>query len=534
MKVIDIDIENVLQFSNKDRDYLLNTDRFSSLIKYKFDSSEFPTLINDRKSFQTDRKLLVEVIKDQYTSLNTSEKTKKHIESLLDDNTFTITTAHQPNLFTGPLYSIYKILSVINLSEKLTQENSGSKIVPVFVMGSEDHDFEEINHLRLFKKKIEWSTEQSGSVGHFSLVGIKDVIDQVSEILGDNPKTDKLIEALHSYEQSSSNYAEFAFKLFHYLFDRLGLVILNMDDKRLKGQFTEILQSEITSSASAPFVRSAQEHIKGLGHEPQTYIRDINVFYRHGHSRDRIERDGDTYQVIGTDLSFSEDDIKTEISEHPERFSPNVIMRPLYQELILPNLAYVGGGGEISYWLERKTQFEHFGLPFPMLIRRTSAMIGTESALQKFTDMGFADSDLFKENADLVKQFLEISDSPDYSLSAFKKKTQELYSELDSYISGVDKSLSSSTKSEMVKSIKSLDYLSSKLKKSIKQKEEVKLNRIEKFRSSLLPDNGLQERKNNILEYISMYGEEIIDKMLPHCNPMDKKMKFFLMQPEDR
>ncbi len=534
MKVIDIDIENVPQFSQKDRDYLLDTDKFSSFTKYDFDLDEIPQVIAHRQTYSTDRKTLVEALQNQYKSVETSPVTLQNLNLLSEDKTFTFTTAHQPNLLTGPLYSIYKILSVIRISQLAKEKYPDYNFVPVFVIGSEDHDFEEVNHLHLFKKKIVWDTDQSGSVGQFDLSGLAEVITEIKDILGEQSKAKELIEACEAFAKESSDYVSFSFKVFHYLFDQFGLVILNMDRPILKSKFGDIIAKEIIHQSSVPLVRSAQEEIKALGYEPQTYIRDINFFYRKKGIRNRIEKTGDSYQVVDTDIVLTKDQIIEEAKNQAENFSPNVLMRPLYQEVILPNLAYVGGGGEISYWLERKTQFGHYGVPFPMLIRRTSALITSTSTTGQAEKIGLGITDFFQPSNSIIKQYLTQSDSPDYLLDEYKNKIEELYSALNQKITDIDKSLLSSANSEKTKSLKSMDYLSAKLKKSIKAKESVNLNRIEKIRSALLPENGLQERRNNILEYISMYGEQIIEMMLPHCNPFDKKLKLFVMQPEDR
>jgi len=203
-------------------------------------------------------------------------------------------------------------------------------------------------------------------------------------------------------------------------------------------------------------------------------------------------------------------------------------MRPLFQSLILPDLAYVGGGGELAYWMERKSQFEHFDLHFPMLVRRQSAMIVSGSAMKQTGKLGLQLSDLFSDEASLIKTYLSKSDHPDYKLDSYKTKIESLYAELEKHIASIDQSLAKTTQSEAVKSTKSIDYLESKLKKSIKTKEEVNLKRIEKLKTKLFP-SGLQERHDNIFEFISSNGVGIINEMLPHCDPMAKVFKAFLI-----
>lgn len=528
MEVKDIQFTQLNQLSSRDKDYLLHSEKFKDFLQYEFDFESFGKVIEARKNYRVDRQLLVSKIKEQYKDVSSSDFTKKHIEALLAENTYTLTTAHQPSLLTGPLYYIYKILSVINLSTQLKETHPNHSFVPVFVIGGEDHDFEEINHFCLYGKKLEWSSEDSGSVGQFTTKGIKQVLAQAREILGERSQALELLTDLEKDLERCRTYGDFSFKLTHRLFDHLGIVILRMDDADLKRAFIPVIKAEILKGESKAIIEKTQEQLIAAGYKAQTHIRDINFFYKTAGLRNRIEKDGLNYKVVDTDIVFTEAEISSEIDNHPDRFSPNVIMRPLYQSLILPDLAYIGGGGELAYWMERKTQFAHFDLHFPMLVRRQSAMIVTGSSVKQTEKLGLQLTDLFSKEADLVKTYLSKSDNPDYKLDSYKEKIQTLYLELEKHIGTIDQSLSKTTQSEAVKSSKSIDYLESKLKKSIKSKEEVNIKRIEKLKSKLFP-SGLQERHDNIFEFISSNGVGIIDEMLPHCDPMAKVFKAFVL-----
>lgn len=533
MKVIDIDIEKVSQFSKRDSDYILDSKKFIDLLSYDFDYNAFKNIIEARSEFNTDRRLLHEVVSEQYAHLSSSDKTTSLIESLKKSNTYTITTAHQPSLMTGPLYVPFKILSTINLCTKLSKDYPDYNFVPVFVMGGEDHDFEEINHLKLYGKKVEWQSEHSGSVGQFPLDGIPESITEVKNILGERSKMVSFLDEVDTFLQSSDNYGHFSIKVIHALFDRLGLVILNMDNFQFKAAFTHIIKKEIFDNFSYDLVSEAQIKINALGYDGQTHIRDINFFYKKDQLRNRIEEERGNYKVVDTDITFTQKELTLEIDNHPDRFSPNVIIRPLYQELILPNLAYIGGGGELAYWMERKTQFEAVGLPFPMLIRRMSGVIISDSMQSQIEKVNLTIEDIFLPQHDLIKKYLKISEAPDFSLDEYKKEIESVFQKAENKIVTIDKSLGKATQAEKVKAIKSLDYLESKLRKYVKQQEESSLNKITKVTDKFFPSNGLQERNDNILEYMSNYGIELIDKLLDHCDPFDKAFKVFLMQPED-
>jgi bacillithiol biosynthesis cysteine-adding enzyme BshC len=307
-----------------------------------------------------------------------------------------------------------------------------------------------------------------------------------------------------------------------------------MDNAKFKSLFRSIIKKELTSGFSKSLIEETQKKIEDLGHTPQTHIRDINFFYRKDNLRNRIEKKGDQYIVVDSNIRFSAEEMENEIESHPERFSPNVIMRPLFQEFIFPNLAYIGGGGELAYWMERLSHFQSVDIPFPMLIRRTSGMISNESTISQLDKLGLNINLLFEDEHSLIKTYLQVSAAPDYQLTNIKEEIEKIFTKAHDEVVKVDKSLGKTTLAEKVKSIKSIEYLESKLKKSIKQKEESSLNRIKKLSNKYFPSNGLQERHDNILEYVSAYGTGIIDKMLEHCNPFDKKFKVFVMEKEDR
>lgn len=528
MQIETINFRDVPQFSEKDKLYTVDSNTLEDFISANFEYDSFKQLIEIRKSFNTDRQLLQNVIKQQYASVTSSEKTLRLIDALSSDNCFTVTTAHQPSLLTGPLYYTFKILSTIKLASRLQQDYPDLNIIPVFVSGSEDHDFEEINHLHLFGKTINWQSDQKGSVGNFSLDGIKDVIDEVRQILGANSKIQDLMQSIDALVDASKDYGDFSFKLTHLLFDHLGVIVLRMDAAELKKHFIPMIKEEIFNAPSQKLIEETQDRLEAVGVGKQAHAREINFFYKSEFGRNRIVLEGDTYKIVDTNLEFTTQELELEIHNHPEKFSPNVVMRPVYQEYILPNLAYIGGGGEIAYWLERKTQFQHFGVPFPMLIRRNSALLVKQRQIKQIEDLGLKLKDFFERSDDIIKTYIAQSDQPDYRLSEYKSKLSQVFNEMDEKIKAIDPTISKTNQAELAKAMKSVDYLESKLKKTIKQREEVQINRIHKLKESLFP-SGLQERHDNILEYLSAQGIELIDQLYEHMNVFDKDLKIFIL-----
>jgi bacillithiol biosynthesis cysteine-adding enzyme BshC len=237
--------------------------------------------------------------------------------------------------------------------------------------------------------------------------------------------------------------------------------------------------------------------------------------------RARIVREGERFNILGTGLSFTETEMEAELQAYPERFSPNVVLRPLYQETILPNLAYIGGGGEIAYWLERKAQFEHFNVNFPMLVRRNSVLWIDRGTSQKLERLGIAFQQLFQDTDLLVRQFIEAQSETALDLQAEIQELASLFERVREKAVPVDPTLEKAVMAESVKQIKVLEQLESRLMRAEKQKHETSVNQIRALREKLFPGNGLQERQDNFLNFYQKYGETFFHVLKNHLHPLE-------------
>ena len=262
MKVTKVSYDHIHQFSKRDHQYTQESESFGEFIQYPFEYEAFSAVLADRQKYPIDRALLKRVVISQYAGLKISKATQRHLDSMEDSNFFTVTTAHQPSLLTGPLYYVFKILSSIRLAQRLSEDFPSYKVAPVFVIGGEDHDFEEINHLHLYGKQIAWKNDGKGSVGRFDTAGLSAVLTEVGDILGKDAKTAELLKELNEHLNQSKSYGEFSFRMTHTLFDELGLIILRMDEPELKAAFSDHIQKELTQELSADYVRKTQAKIK--------------------------------------------------------------------------------------------------------------------------------------------------------------------------------------------------------------------------------------------------------------------------------
>jgi bacillithiol synthase len=537
--------EKVPQLAKMDIAYSTQLEEIRAFYKYVPQAISFPVLLEDkRKSLPTDyqnvRKAIVAALHTQYDDiLLKNDKFNENIDSILDSDTFTVVTAHQPNLFLGPLYFIYKAITVINLAETASKALNGNvKVVPVFVLGSEDHDLEELNNITVFGKKLVWETEEKGAVGQMSTRDIQPLLAQLETWMGESENAKTLFTQLKNSYQLKNNVAEATQAMLHFLMGKYGLIVLNMSDERLKRLFIPIFKSEILEQKSINFVQETTAKLNELGYKSQAAPREINLFYLTKGSRERIVRVGETlavapdkpnlqttentYQILNTNLTFSEREILAELEQHPERFSPNVVLRPLFQEFILPNLAYVGGGGELAYWLERKSLFEYYGVNFPMLVRRNSVLWLEPDAQKKLQKFGFTPVQFFTDTEVLVRQFVESNLEGDVSLEAEMKELALIFDKLAQKAQVVDPNLEKAVRADEVKFSGALEQWQSRLVRAEKAKHEVTLQQMRTLKEKLFPNNGLQERTENFINYYVKYGEGFVATLKEHLQPFEQ------------
>ena len=481
------------------QDYLSESAELSSFYGLHYNSDNFHEQMEEKSQFPIDRKILVDVLKKQNQAIDLSDLSRANINSLESTNTFTVTTGHQLCVFTGPLYFLYKIVSAINLSLALKKKYPSKHFVPIFWLASEDHDFDEINHIHLFGQTIQWDSSQGGAVGRMNLSDFSSVLDELNAVLGDSKNAEYLKTIFHR-AYSSDNLSQATRVLINELFKDDGLVIIDGDDATLKNSLKDIMKKDIQDHSFYPLIASQSEKLSKQ-YKVQAYVRDCNFF--------QLEK-GRRYRVTDT-LDISE------IEANPEKFSPNVLLRPLYQEMVLPNLAYVGGGAELSYWMQLKTVFESEHVPFPILVLRNSVMLTTPSQIDKINHLGFLLEDFFSSESDLQKKYVQ--NQADTSLDGQLETLSDIFHSIKDRFE--DKAYRPMIDAEYQRQKKSLDNLSKKLYKVEKQKYEVALSQISKIKQDFFPNLMLQERHNNFIPYYLKYGDNFIKKLKEELKPLD-------------
>lgn len=520
-----IAFKNTGYFSELICDYLAESDslkpfynRFPKLEAFKAQLEEKGNTFSKKT-----RTVLVNNLLEQYKTVNLSSATKANIEALKQTNTFTVTTGHQLNLFTGPLYFLHKIVSTINLAKTLNKIYPEYHFVPIYWMATEDHDFEEINYFNFKGKKVRWNKEASGAVGELETEGLEAVFNLFSKELGLGRNADKLRELFKNAYLKHDNLAKATLYLANELFAEYGLVIVDANTKALKQEFIPYIKEELIEQSGIKHVLKTNTQIEAIANKEypiQVNPRKINLFYITKNLRERIVFEDNNYKVLNTEITWDKEAVIKEVEAFPERFSPNVILRPLYQEVILPNLCYIGGGGELAYWFQLQDNFKSNNVVFPILLLRNSVLIKTKQQAQKLEKLNISNQDLFlKRNAFINKKVREISNI-DIDFSKQETHLKQQFAALYKLAEQTDKSFIGAVAAQEKKQLKGIKHLEKRLLLAQKRKLKDHVTRITDLQNQLFPNQSLQERNTNFSQLYLEYGEELIPKLIENLDPL--------------
>ncbi len=516
--------------------YISQANTLQPFYRYPFTMQGIEQSIAHLEQYNYNRPLLSDVLQKQYSHTPCSNSTQQNIAALRQNNTLAIVTAHQPNLLTGPLYFIYKIVSTIKLAQQLQQQYPAYHFVPIYYMGSEDHDFAEINHLHLYGKTLSWQQNDGGAVGRLSTQTLHALFeDELRPILGKDPTAEALFQTLKACYLEQPTLADATRAWVNHLFGKYGLLVLNPDDQALKqGIFKAIALAEITRIAdkqpsSYHWVQQTNQALREANYSTQAFPRSVNLFYLTQNSRERIEAtDNGGFKTSNNSQFWTAQQLCREIDEHADRFSPNVILRPLYQQSLLPAIAWVGGGGELAYWLQLQSVFKELNVHYPVLIPRNSALWIEEQTSKKMKNLSLDAQNLFEDTEQLVIDYVNKNTTNQLDLSAQKQMIATAFEQIAQYALQIDPSLRESVSAEIAKLHKSIENIESKLLRAEKRNFETASNQIRAIKEKLFPQGNLQERYDNMLPYYLKYGDDFIATLLQQFQPFDKQFSIIM------
>ena len=509
-------------FSPLVRDYVEGKGTAMGFVAYAPSYEGVQKAITARKELGVNRPLLVEVLKAQYATVPSTKAVNENINLLLAENTFVVTTAHQPNIFTGPLYFFYKIIHAIQLAADLKKQFPENNYVPVYYMGSEDADIDEVGSFYLGGDKLQWNTKQTGAIGRMKVDdALLNLVKNMEGYWSVKHQGKDAMQALSDAYKKGVTINEATLSLVHSYFGQYGLVVIQPDDAKLKSAFIPVMEKELVEQFSQKALQPTLSVLREQYHV-QTEGRSINLFYLKDNTRARIELKEGVYTIVDTDLSFSKAEIIAELHAHPDRFSPNVILRGLYQETILPGIVFIGGGGELAYWMELKNVFATANVHFPVLQLRNSFLFIKSKMAKQWTELGFEIKDLFQPLSILDAAYIKAHTQHNLSLSNSLKELENLYLSIKEQVEKIDTTLGAHTMNLSVQSAKKMVVLEQKMLKAEKRKQVTSLERIHHIKQILFPENSLQERVDNFSEWVGDYGWAWVDALLQHSNTMEQ------------
>lgn len=515
-----IDFNNINFYNNLISDYLNKSSNVKEFVVDYFTEKSIKNSVDNRAKFKIDRALLVTTLKAQYEPSNIDSSL---LDELKKESTFTVTTGHQLNYFGGPLYLIYKILAVINYCEKLNNLHNDKMFLPTFWMATEDHDFDEINCVNVFGNNLKWHTNQNGAVGRFIID--QEFINLIAELelaISSKPFGGDLIQKIKSAYTLNETLASATRKFIFSVIPPNKLIIVDGDDVNFKKAFEPYILKELNEGLTYKNVTETNKKLLKKGYHNQVFVRENNLFYLNNNDRERILnlKKGE-YELFNSKTKLFDSDIFQCI----EKISPNALLRPLFQEIILPNIAYVGGAGEMSYWLQLKENFSDFKVNYPAIIIRNSFINVDRPFLNKLDKYNLTIEDIFKDIEALRKAYVVENSKEELSLNQDFKSLIEFYENLKSHVSKVDKSLIGRVEGEQKKSEKFILELEKRLIKQQKTKFENDLIQIEKLKNKIFPNNNFQEREESFVNMYAIYGSDWIRKISEEVNVFDNSIK---------
>ena len=397
-------------------------------------------------------------------------------------------------------------------------------------MGSEDADLDELGEINIHEKKYRWQTNQTGTVGRMKVdKAFLKLMDEMQHQLGVEPYAEEIISIFKNHYKEGITIQQATLQVVNELFGSFGLVILIPDNADLKRVFNPVIEKELTTRFSNQQVEKTLTQLKDH-YKIQAGGRELNLFYLINDKRERIELSGTGYKVPALKLEWSREEILEELEAHPERFSGNVILRGVFQETILPNIAFIGGGGELAYWLELKKVFEAVSVPYPVLILRNSFLLITEQQLHRIHKLGFDATDLFKTEQSLLDELVKHRSEHQLNLSKEIDQISNLYLDIKTLAGKIDPTLEPHVNSLKAKAVHRLVNLEKKMLRAERRKFESQQRQIHQLKMQLFPNNSLQERVENLAGFYAVYGKEFIHHILENSLGLEQRFAIVVLE----
>ncbi len=478
------------------------------------------------------RDAVADVLKEQNLNAGAGEATLANLERLRQNDAVVVITGQQAGMFGGPLYTVFKALTALKLAEQLRAE--GVNAVPMFWIAAEDHDFQEVNHTRLVNREGQLTTvtytacspKEGKPVGHVVLCDeIAQNIDELIAALPDSEFIPQLKADLTEAYQPGTDFGAAFGKLMMRWLGRFGVVLINPLDDRLKHISGEIYLNAMThQSQFADTLVKESAALEAAGYHAQVYTsaEAVPLFMMDEGRRTAMTRQADgRFHLKGNGKSFAADELLDTVKRCPNCFSPNVTLRPIVQDFLLPTLAYIGGPAEIAYFAQLRPNYALLNRVPPVVLPRASFSLIERRQTKTFEKYHLTFNDLFNGLEETMKKIVE--HGPDATtIGAFddtEKLIDEQLEKLRASLAAVDLSLADALKGGREKIVYQLTNLRTRFVNNRSKRDETMNQHIERLFAVLYPNKGLQERELNFAYFLARYGYDVIDQIYAATEP---------------
>jgi len=489
------------------------------------DPAAFERQARSVQSRHIPREELAAILTEQNTNYGCGPETLTQIGKIVRDRAGAVVTGQQVGLFSGPLYTIYKALTAVKLADDLSRRGLGS-FVPVFWLASDDHDLAEIDHIALLDKdnRLEEvrcpmpSAESKLPASNLVLPGdILDCVRKLEELTQDTEFKADVIGRLKQAYEPGRTYVEAFARWMTSLFKAYGLIFIDASDPRLKEMGKDVFCREIgEDSPSTRLAVAASDRLRQAGYGPQVPLHEgiLNIFYTDKERR-AIQWQNGGLTIKGGGASVRKEDLLARAKERPSLFSPNVLLRPIYQDALLPTVAYVGGHAEVAYFAQLKGVYEAFSLPMPVIYPRKSVTVLEKAVAQVLKKYDLEIPDLWTQPDGLIAALAEkqVPDTLEKSLARARAGLEESFDSLKAEVLAFEPTLEGSLDLARGKMAQQWKFLEKKIRQAAAKRNETAGRQLRKAADNIYPNQRLQERVFNIVPYLIKYGYAFLEKL---------------------
>ncbi|MBU2492601.1 MAG: bacillithiol biosynthesis cysteine-adding enzyme BshC [Bacteroidetes bacterium] len=510
-------------------DYLYEFEKVEKYFNKNFrDVDEYPVFLSELANYnRPHRDAVINIIKKQYQNLNASKQTEVNLELLASKKTLAVVTGQQLGIFGGPMYTFYKTITAIKLCRSLKEKFEGYNFVPVFWLEGDDHDLDEVSSLNIIDKSNELKVlkygdaleegTNKGSVGHIKLTeDIRKFIKEFNDETRDSDFKEDLMNRLNSsYKEGVTFNAAFKNLIFD-IFDEYGLIIFNPQEIEIKRILKDIFKNELENFREHTDVLVEKSAELEEEYHAQVKVKPINLFASEKDGRFLIEPVDENYRLKGKRKTLTKDELFEWLERAPEDFSPNVLLRPICQDYLLPTAFYIAGPGEISYFAQVTPLYGFFNIPQPYIYPRGSATIVEKNITNVLEKYNLKYTDLFFDEKELIEKVIgSLSEAKiDDDILEAKNLIEEKIIKIRENFLQIDQTLGDVTDKSLERINQTLDQLMQKAKKAEERNHETAIRQVTKARNLFYPNNNLQERELNFTYIVNKYGIEMLKWIL--------------------